>query len=40
MAHRRFNLLGLIKSGKEIPKKNLVSRLLKLVKGTNPFTQE
>jgi dethiobiotin synthetase len=40
MAHRRFNLLGLINPGEEIPKKNLVNRLFDLIKGTNLFTQE
>jgi hypothetical protein len=39
VARRRFNLLGLINLGDEIPK-NLVNRLLDLIKGTNLFTQE
>jgi hypothetical protein len=34
LAHRRFNLLGLINPGEEIPKRNLVNRLLDLIKGT------
>jgi hypothetical protein len=34
------NLLGLMNPGKEIPKRNLANRLLDLIKGTNPFTQE
>jgi hypothetical protein len=38
--HQRFNLLGLINPGEEIPKRNLVNRLLDLIKGTNLFTQE
>jgi hypothetical protein len=40
LARRQFNLLGLINPGEEIPKKNLVNRLLRLIKGTNVFTQE
>jgi hypothetical protein len=40
LACRRFNLLGLINPGEEIPKKNLVNRLLVVIKGTNLFTQE
>jgi hypothetical protein len=40
LAHRRFNLLGLINPGEEIPKRNLVNRLLDLIKGTNLFTQK
>jgi hypothetical protein len=32
--------LGLIHPGDEIPKTNLVNRLLDLIKGTNLFTQE
>jgi hypothetical protein len=40
LARRPFNLLGLIKPGEEIPKRNLVNRLLDLIKGTNFFTQE
>jgi hypothetical protein len=39
VARRRFNILGLINLGVEIPK-NLVNRLLDLIKGTNLFTQE
>jgi RNA polymerase subunit RPABC4/transcription elongation factor Spt4 len=35
-----FNLLGLINPGEEIPKRNLMNRLLDLVKGTYVFTQE
>jgi hypothetical protein len=35
-----LNLLGLINPGEEIPKGNLVNRLLDLIKGTNLFTQE
>jgi hypothetical protein len=35
-----FNLLGLVNPGEEIPKRNLVNRLLELIKGTNLFTQE
>jgi hypothetical protein len=40
LASRRFNLLGLINPVEEIPKRNLVNRLLALIKGTNLFTQE
>jgi hypothetical protein len=40
LAHRWFNLLGLINPGEEIPNSNLVNRLLDLIKGTNLFTQE
>jgi hypothetical protein len=36
----RFNLLGITNQGEEIPTKNLVNRLLDLIKGTNLFTQE
>jgi 5-methylcytosine-specific restriction endonuclease McrA len=35
-----FNLLGLINPGEKIPRRNLVNRLLDLIKGTNLFTQE
>jgi hypothetical protein len=37
---RWFNLLRCINPGEEIPKKNLVNRLLDQIKGTNLFTQE
>jgi hypothetical protein len=40
LAHRWFNLLGNTNLRKEIPMKNLVYRLLDLIKGTNLFTQE
>jgi hypothetical protein len=40
LARRPFNLLGLINPGEEIPKRNLVNRLLDLIKGTNLFIQE
>jgi hypothetical protein len=40
LARRLFNLLGLINPGEEIPKRNLVNRLLDLIKGTNLFAQE
>jgi hypothetical protein len=36
----RFNLLGITNLGEEIPMKNLVNRLLDLIKGTNLFAQE
>jgi hypothetical protein len=36
----RFNLLGIINPGEKIPMKNLVNRLLDLIKGTNLFIQE
>jgi hypothetical protein len=35
-----FNLLGLVNPGEEIPKKNLVNRLLDLIQGTNLCTEE
>jgi hypothetical protein len=31
LARRRFNLLGLLNPGEEIPKRNLVNRLLDLI---------
>jgi hypothetical protein len=40
LVRRQFNLLGLINPGEEIPKRNMVNRLLHLIKGTNVFTQE
>jgi hypothetical protein len=40
LARWRFSLLGLINPGEEIPRKNLVNRLLDLIKGTNLFTHE
>jgi hypothetical protein len=40
LARRRFNLLGLVNPGEKIPRRNLVKRLLDLIKGTNLFTQE
>jgi hypothetical protein len=40
LARWRFNLLGLLNPGEEIPKRNLENRLLDLIKGTNLFTQE
>jgi hypothetical protein len=40
LAHRRFNLLGLVNPGEKIPRRNLVKTLLDLIKGTNLFTQE
>jgi hypothetical protein len=40
LAHRQFNLLGLINPTEEIPKRNLVNRLLDLIKGIKLFTQE
>jgi hypothetical protein len=40
LARRRFNLLGFINPGEEIPKRNLVNRLLDLITGTNIFTRE
>jgi hypothetical protein len=40
LARRWFNLLGLINPGEEIPKRNLMNRLLDLIKGTYVFTQE
>jgi hypothetical protein len=40
LACRRFNLLGFINPGEEIPKRNVLNRLLDLIKGTNLFTQE
>jgi hypothetical protein len=40
LARRRFNVLGVIKPGEEIPMKNLVNRILDLIKGTDLFTQE
>jgi hypothetical protein len=36
----RFNLLGITDLGEEIPMKNLVNRLLDLIKGKNLFAQE
>jgi hypothetical protein len=39
LARWRFNLLGLINLGEEIPK-NLVNSLLHLIKETNLFTRE
>jgi hypothetical protein len=39
LAHWWFNLLGLTNPGQEIPMKNLVNRLLDLIKGTNLFTR-
>jgi hypothetical protein len=33
-------ILGLVNPGEEIPKRNLVHRLLDVIKGTNVFTQE
>jgi hypothetical protein len=38
LAHRRFNLLGFVNPGEKIPRRNLVKRLLDLIKGTNLFT--
>jgi hypothetical protein len=38
LAHRRFNRLGLINPGEEIPTKNLMNRLLDLIKRTDLFT--
>jgi hypothetical protein len=32
LARGRFNLLGLVNPGEEIPKKNLVNRLLDLIR--------
>jgi hypothetical protein len=40
LACQQFNLLGLINPGEEIPRRNLVNRLLDLIEGTNLFTQE
>jgi hypothetical protein len=40
LARRRFNLLELVNPGEKIPRRNLVKRLLDLIKGTNLFTQE
>jgi hypothetical protein len=40
LARRWFNLLGLVNPGEKIPRRNLVKRLLDLIKGTNLFTQE
>jgi hypothetical protein len=34
------NLLGFVNPGEKIPRRNLVKRLLDLIKGTNLFTQE
>jgi hypothetical protein len=40
LARQRLNLLGIINPGEEIPMKNLMNRLLDLIKGTNLFTHE
>jgi hypothetical protein len=40
LACQRFNLIGLTNPGDKIPMKNLVNRLLDLIKGTNLFIQE
>jgi hypothetical protein len=40
LAHRRFYLLGFVNPGEKIPRRNLVKRLVDLIKGTNLFTQE
>jgi hypothetical protein len=40
LARRRFNLLGFLNPWKKIPRRNLVKRLLDLIKGTKLFTQE
>jgi hypothetical protein len=32
--------MGLVNPGEKIPRRNLVKRLLDLIKGTNLFTQE
>jgi hypothetical protein len=40
LAYRRFNPLGLINPGEEIPTKNMVNRLFDLIKGTNLIIQE
>jgi hypothetical protein len=40
LARQRLSLLGIINLGEEIPMKNLVNRLLDLIKGTNLFTHE
>jgi hypothetical protein len=38
LARRRFNLLGFVNPGEEIPERNLMNRLLDRIKGTNLFT--
>jgi hypothetical protein len=40
LAHQRFNLPGLVNPRQKIPRRNLVKRLLDLIKGKNLFTQE
>jgi hypothetical protein len=40
LARLQFNLLGLTNPGEEIPMKNLMNRLLDLIKGTNLFAQK